>query len=143
MIGVCPKCGREFTVNTRISLHRRRGYCSKQCGYAGVTTHGEGSNRTPEYRAWRAMKVRCFNTNSQDYPNYGGRGITVCDRWRNSYENFLADMGRRPSARHSIDRYPDKNGNYERANCRWATPKEQANNRRKARPKGFKKDEAA
>jgi hypothetical protein len=76
------------------------------------------------------MKNRCFNVNGEDFHLYGGRGVTVCDRWRDSYPAFLADMGPRPSPAHSIDRFPDPNGNYEPGNCRWATMKEQQNNRR-------------
>lgn len=76
------------------------------------------------------MQTRCHNPNSEDYPNYGGRGIRVCERWRTDFAAFLADMGPRPSSRHSIDRFPNQDGNYEPGNCRWATAKEQQNNRR-------------
>jgi len=95
------------------------------------TTHG--MTKTPEYISWRRMKDRCFNPNSKDYPNWGGRGITVCDRWLNSFENFLADMGSRPTAKHSLDRI-DNDGNYCPENCKWSTKAEQGNNRRNNKP---------
>jgi hypothetical protein len=75
------------------------------------------------------MINRCHNPNHHAYADYGGRGVFVCDRWRHSYTSFLADMGRRPSPKHSIDRR-DTNGNYEPANCRWATAVDQARNTR-------------
>lgn len=95
--------------------------------------HGEGSNgkETAEYRAWAAMLSRCTNSNHRNYNDYGGRGITVCDRWRR-YEDFLADMGRRPSERHSLDRINNEAG-YSPENCRWATYEVQNNNQRRAR----------
>jgi hypothetical protein len=76
------------------------------------------------------MKQRCDNPKSTGYQYWGGRGISVCERWQ-SFENFLADMGERPEGK-TIDRWPDNNGNYEPGNCRWATPKEQRHNRRDA-----------
>lgn len=75
------------------------------------------------------MRARCHNPKSNDYALYGARGIAVCERWRDSFENFLADMGHKPTARHSIDRI-NNDGNYEPSNCRWATATEQSRNRR-------------
>ncbi len=117
-----------------------------------VTTHGEShSHLTAEYQCWVNMRKRCYNTNARQYPRYGGRGITICIRWRASYEAFLEDVGRRPphesKARnqgYSLDRI-DNDGGYwcgksecvecgplgRKPNCRWATKKEQAANRRK------------
>lgn len=85
--------------------------------------------RTKEYTAWIHMLQRCRNPNNHAYKNYGGRGITVCDKWL-SFENFIADVGLSPSANHSLDRYPDNNGSYEPGNVRWATFKEQNLNKR-------------
>ena len=91
-----------------------------------------GLSGTPEYDAWRNMKRRCFNPNHKNYSDYGGRGIGVCDRWLN-FENFLADMGSRPTAKHSLDRI-DNDGDYSFENCRWATKAEQENNKRNNKP---------
>lgn len=76
------------------------------------------------------MLTRCTNQNQKCWKDYGGRGIKVCDHWASNYQNFLADMGRKPTPQHSLDRYPNNDGNYEPDNCRWATRKEQNSNTR-------------
>lgn len=91
-----------------------------------------GKRHTPEYACWRGMKGRCYLPSNKTYHNYGGRGIKVCDRWLNSFQAFFGDLGERPSPQHSIERI-DTNGNYEPGNCRWATAKEQGENRRDTR----------
>lgn len=91
-----------------------------------------GQHATPGYRAWRGAKTRCFNRKDRKYPDYGGRGITVCAAWRDSFEAFFRDMGPRPSPLHSLDRI-DSDGHYEPGNCRWATLDVQNNNRRNVR----------
>jgi hypothetical protein len=93
------------------------------------TTHGHSKRGhwSPEYHSWLQMKQRCDNANNDGYRRYGGRGVRVCESWY-SFENFLADMGHRPSAEYSIERI-NNDGNYEMGNCKWASPAEQARNR--------------
>lgn len=88
-----------------------------------------GNKRPAIYRRWQHMIQRCHNPNDRDYPQYGGRGITVCNRWRDNFQFFINDIGEPPSARHTLDRIDNSKG-YEPNNVRWATPKEQQNNRR-------------
>lgn len=106
---------------------------TKSCGCFGVecsiknnTTHG--MRKSSEYSSWWSMIARCRYKSHNRYYRYGGRGIKVCDRWM-KFENFYADMGPKPSQEHSIDRFPNNNGNYEPSNCRWATHIQQANNK--------------
>lgn len=107
---------------------------SKSCGCykkdaarRQMTTHG--MRNSPEFTAWDHMIARCTNTLNPHYHNYGGRGISVCETWRTSFVAFLTDMGHRPTPGHSLDRI-DNDGNYNKDNCRWATYRQQQNNKR-------------
>jgi hypothetical protein len=86
------------------------------------------NNKSPEYTAWLAMKSRCYNHKNDRYNNYGGRGIKVCEKWLESFENFLADVGFKPTKEHSLDRI-NVNKDYCKENCKWSTRHEQANNK--------------
>lgn len=92
-----------------------------------AVTHGQSN--TKEYYAWQKLKERCLNTKAKNYKDYGGRGITVCDRWKDSFENFIEDMGLSPSKKHSIDRKNNELGYY-KENCRWADSTTQNRNTR-------------
>lgn len=94
---------------------------------ASALMRRHGMSKTPEYIAYQSMKSRCDDPNNVAYPSHGGRGISVCEMWQNSFENFYADMGPRPSKKHSLDR-KNNDGNYEPDNCRWATASMQARN---------------
>ncbi len=127
-------CGQKAIVATNQLTSGK----TKSCGCArrdaaasvGKSNIRHGAWGTPEYTAWTKMIYRCENPNHPGFSYWGGRGITVCPRWRMSFETFIKDMGMRPSAKHSLDQYPDNDGSYKAGNCRWATAKEQVNNRR-------------
>lgn len=127
-----PLCRCVCGVERNVNIKNLKSGVSTSCGCARRsklaernTKHGKRFTRT--WRIWRAMKTRCYNSNTAQYHNYGGRGIRVCDRWKDSFEYFLSDMGEAPQGL-SIDRI-DNNDNYTPENTRWATPKQQSQNK--------------
>lgn len=121
-------CGRQ----TEVLLASLKSGNTISCGCAlkqSRTKHG--MHNTPEYSAWAAMIQRCTNPKSAEWKNYGARGILVCQEWSASFSAFFAAVGSRPSRNHSLDRYPDNDGNYEPGNVRWATAKQQSRNTRR------------
>ncbi len=125
-------CG-NISVVYAYSLRKKvRGTKSCGCHINGEWNKTHGMYGTSEYHSWQAMKQRCYNENKESYSYYGGRGIKVCDRWLNSFENFFEDMGFKTSPEHTLGRF-DNNGNYEPDNCFWDTQEEQANNKSNTR----------
>lgn len=125
---ICPHCGGVYIAP--ISTLRNGKCCGCVPSMGGLRHGGYGS---PEYRSWSNMLTRCYNPKATRFKDWGGRGITVCESWRRSFEAFLTDMGPKPTTRHTIDR-TDNDGNYEPGNCRWATYAEQSSNQRKRPP---------
>lgn len=133
LVSVRCDCGKETTAtlnSVKQGLAASCGCYRTELAVASVR-HGDARKRRPtkEYKAWSGIIQRCENPKATKYPIYGGRGIAVCKEWRENFEAFLRDMGRKPTPKHSIDR-KDVNGNYEPGNCRWATNSEQQLNKR-------------
>lgn len=125
-------CGKKLHVTARsvlISNTKSCGCWAKEWGHLANLKHGGAG--TPEFSVWKDLINRCTNPTNKDFHNYGGRGIRVCDRWLHSFENFYKDMGLRPSKNHSIDRFPNNDGDYEPSNCRWALSHQQSRNTRR------------
>lgn len=126
-------CGNYTTVrsyNLKSGATKSCGCLSAELSAVRKLKHGHArlGRATPEYKAWAAAIERCTNPKKRNWNRYGGRGVAVCEEWLYSFEEFLAHVGLRPSSRHSLDRYPNNDGNYEPGNVRWATPEEQGRN---------------
>lgn len=122
-------CGAEKIVffNNMKRLNSSCGCYQRKLISNMFKTHGKSGNRC--YEDWCKLKERCYNAHSKDYPNYGGRGIYICRRWRRSFESFYNDMGEKPSKNHTLDRI-DNDGPYATWNCKWSTRKQQSRNKR-------------
>jgi hypothetical protein len=126
----CGSVKEISTANLRSNVIKSCGCYQKEMASIANKTHGQSQRKTKEYYSWTGMRKRCNQKNCEDYKDYGGRGITVCERW-DSFENFLADMGKAPEG-HSLDRI-DVNKGYSPENCKWSDSKTQARNKTNTR----------
>lgn len=124
----CKECGTEFEVTP---THSYKVFCTPLCRKEHNKKGKRHSKVSSTYRSWSHMKSRCLNPNIDNFQNYGGRGIKVCERWMESFDNFLQDMGERPDGM-TLDRL-NTNENYEPSNCKWSTDAEQRRNKRNRR----------
>jgi hypothetical protein len=123
-------CGSEyFTIGESLTGARTASCGCLRRERLGAARRTHGCSKAVEYHSWLGMVARCENPSNRKWPDYGGRGITVCERWRSDFTAFLSDIGMKPTPEHTLDRI-DVNGNYEPSNCRWATPLQQSQNRR-------------
>lgn len=128
-------CRCECGTVKPVSVDNLRSGHAKSCGCLSPDRTREvftihGMTDSPEFKIWTGILTRCYNPEAKSFDHYGGAGITMCEEWKSSFQAFLFAVGLRPSPVHSIDRFPNRDGNYEPGNVRWATPEEQANNKR-------------
>lgn len=137
---ICKYCNNEFTTRVHSIASGHANSCGCKSDYLGAikrTKHGHNSKygkKSSEYLSWTCMLDRCYRKSHHAYAHYNGLGITVCDRWRHSFVNFLEDMGLKPTSKHTLDRFPNESKIYSKETCRWATKKEQSDNRVNVKP---------